>query len=148
MVNKKKNVKPFLKWAGGKTSLLNKILPHVPENNGDSCYWEPFLGSGSMFFSMCPQRAVLSDLNHHLIYSFMAIRDKPHLVHNYLHSHYKNHSESYYYKIRDTFNSSNNSIAQCARFIYLNKACFNGLYRENKKGQFNVPYGKRKKPSF
>jgi DNA adenine methylase len=142
------SVKPFLKWAGGKTSLLQEILPLIPTIDTECCYWEPFVGSASIFFSVKPAKAVLSDLNSKLIGCYKAVRDYPDDVYDFLRMHYHCHSGDHYYKVREQFNRSSGLTEQAARFIYLNKACFNGLYRENKKAEFNVPYGKRAKPAF
>lgn len=140
--------KSFLKWAGGKSNLIKEIIPFVPKDYKRGCYFEPFLGSGAMFFHLQPPSAVLSDLNEHLIDCFVSIRNNPVGVYRYLHEHRKRNCETYYYEVRETYNTKNKakittSIAQAARFIYLNKACFNGLFRVNKRGEFNVPYGYR-----
>lgn len=142
------SVKPFLKWAGGKTSLLQEILPLVPAIDAGSCYWEPFVGSATIFFSVKPARAVLSDLNSKLMDCYKAVRDYPDDVYALLRTHYRCHSREHFYNVRDQFNTSSGLTEQAARFIYLNKSCFNGLYRENRKAEFNVPCGNRAKPAF
>jgi len=145
---KRKTVKPFLKWAGGKQQIVKLLLQCLPADVENRTYREPFLGGGSLFFALQPKKAILSDANKHLIQCYKWVRDRPDLIAEYLQEHYKNNSEKYYYKIRELYNQSTNSTAQAARFIYLNKACFNGIFRVNKSGAFNVPYGKRQNPNL
>lgn len=139
--------KPFLKWAGGKSSLLPQITPHIPSKIAGT-YYEPFLGGGALFFHLRPKRAVLSDSNAELINAYLQVRDNSSTLIQRLHGHEKNHSQAYYYEVRgrrlDLFFGT--EIERAARFIYLNKTCFNGLHRENKKGEFNVPIGRSKTP--
>jgi len=142
------DVKPFLKWAGGKRQILRHLLKFLPSDVRDRTYREPFLGGGSMFFALDPKRAFLSDANEHLIMCYQYVREDPDLVYSYLREHAKNDCEKYYYKIRDVYNSSSYSAAQAARFIYLNKTCYNGIFRVNQKGLFNVPYGRYKTTSI
>ncbi len=128
---------PFLKWAGGKRWLAgspNKIAPDQYK-----VYLEPFLGSGAVFFSLNPERSILSDLNEDLITTYEAIRSSPSKVRDLLKLHAKAHSNEYYYEIRSARPRS--ICAKAARFIYLNRTCWNGLYRVNLKGEFNVPRG-------
>ena len=139
-------VKPFLRWAGGKRQLLNRLLQFFPADVKNRVYREPFLGAGSLFFAVQPCKAVISDANKHLIACFEYVRDCPDLVSRYLREHTKNTSERYYYKVRQVYNESDYSAAQAARFIYLNKTCFNSIFRVNLSGEFNVPYGKQKHP--
>jgi DNA adenine methylase len=139
-------IEPFLRWAGGKQSTIKHLLNFLPKNILDLDYIEPFLGAGSLFFSLQPQKAILSDFNNHLIDCFIYVRDYHELVASYLLEHKINNSLEYYYKIRNDYNSSEPSAEQAARFIYLNKACFNGIFRVNQKGKFNVPYGKKDPP--
>lgn len=142
----KKNMKPFLRWAGGKVYLINKLLRFVPEDFRDRLYREPFLGGGSMFFALSPPKAIISDFNLHLIHCYRMVRDHPETVNSYLLRYARDHSATLYYKIRSEYNESNFTIKQAARFIYLNKTSFNGIFRVNKNGQFNVPYGKKDDP--
>ena len=142
----KDKTKPFLRWAGGKQLLLKHILPFIYKDYDQNTYWEPFLGSGAFFFALRPKRAVLSDLNKHLINCFKAIKDDPYEVHEHLSKFTKTITPSNYYKIRNDFNKNGLSIINAARFIYLNRTCFNGLYRVNKNEKFNVPYGYKKNP--
>lgn len=144
---KKPTPKPFIRWVGGKSRLiphLKKYLP--PDASTIGIYYEPFLGSGSLFFDMQPSKAVLSDTNKELIDCYQAIKRNPKAVSKYLEEHIIKSSEDYYYKIRDEFNKSKPSFRRAAMFIYLNKTCFNGIYRVNKKGEFNVPYGFKEPP--
>ena len=129
---------PLLKWPGGKRNLLNSILPLVPA--GFKRYYEPFLGGGALFFALGPQEAFLSDKNAELINAYVQVRDKPDLVIRALRK-LKN-SKTNYYSIRSSKPLSDASHA--ARFIYLVTLAFNGIYRVNLNGEFNVPYGYKK----
>lgn len=135
--------RPFLKWAGGKGQILKELIRLLPKDIDQRVYREPFLGGGALFFATRPKTAILSDANEHLIRCFEYVRDNPELVADYLLGHRRENCESYYYDIRDLYNKSGYSAAQAARFIYMNKACYNGIFRVNKSGGFNVPYGKR-----
>jgi DNA adenine methylase len=139
---------PFLRWAGGKRQLRKILLNFLPEDIGQRTYREPFLGGGSLFFALRPKTAILSDANEHLIRCYKFVRDEPSLVARYLHSHAAKDSEAYYYRVRDEYNRSYYSAAQAARFIYLNKTCFNGIFRVNTNGKFNVPYGQKQSPAI
>lgn len=145
---KNHKAKPFLRWAGGKTRsipFLDKQLP--PNFSSKNTYYEPFLGAGSLFFHLKYSRAVLSDTNRDLIECYQAIQKRPDLILRYLKKYSANTCEDYYYEMRDKYNKvSKPSIARAALFIYLNKTCFNGIYRVNKKGVFNVPYGFKEPP--
>ncbi|TET10394.1 MAG: Dam family site-specific DNA-(adenine-N6)-methyltransferase [Candidatus Atribacteria bacterium] len=138
-----KEIKPFLRWIGGKQNLIKFLIKFVPEDYNKHKYYEPFLGAGSMFFKIIPDNAYLSDYNFHLINCYKMIAEYPYKVHNLLNLFLKNDSKKYYYKIRANFNRNIKkfSYVQAAKFIYLNKTCFNGIYRVNKEGSFNVPYG-------
>lgn len=128
---------PFLKWAGGKRWLARDLGAFIGEVSGR--YFEPFLGSGALYFSLLPQRAILSDINSDLITTYSAIRRSWRFVVAKLNEHQALHSSEYYYKIRES--KLEDDVDQAARFIYLNRTCWNGLYRVNLKGQFNVPIG-------
>jgi DNA adenine methylase len=128
-------LKPFLKWAGGKSHLLPVLHRCVPKKFG--CYFEPFLGGGALFFGLCPENAVLSDSNDELIHCYRIVRDRPEELVERL-SKLKV-SEEEFYKIRAMRSEVLSAVARAARFIYLNKTCFNGLYRVNKNGLFNTP---------
>jgi DNA adenine methylase len=143
------DAKPFLRWAGGKSRIANFLEEHLPQSftNGNR-YYEPFLGAGSLFFRMNPSKATLSDNNNDLIECYKAVKNRPMLIAGYLKQHLSNNCKDYYYKMRNKYNNSNPSIAKAALFIYLNKTCFNGIWRVNKKGYFNVPYGYKERPSL
>lgn len=135
---------PILKWAGGKRQLLYRLLPLVPEYTGK--YIEPFVGGGAMFFALNPTRAVLADSNAELINLYKTVAKSPEEVIEILKT-YKN-SEKNYYKIRNIDWRNVSPEEAAARMIFLNKTCFNGLYRVNRQGKFNTPYGKNNKVEF
>ena len=142
--------KPFVKWAGGKRSIIDKLKKLVPDEY--NTYYEPFVGGGALLFELQPKKAVINDYNSELINVYECIKDEKKFENMCaeLNKHETNHSEEYYYKIRDLDRNKNkfNKIAdykRAARTIYLNKACFNGLYRVNSKNEFNVPSGKKTK---
>ena len=130
-------MKPFLKWAGGKRWLSGHDLFNGSLNYDR--YIEPFLGGGAIFFSLNPKTSVLSDINPELINLYSVIRDYPEELLKLMTSHHRNHSKEYYYVERSRIYSS--KIERAARTLYLNRTCFNGLYRVNLKGEFNVPIG-------
>ena len=130
-------IEPFLKWAGGKRGLLHQIKPLVPQGGHDGRYFEPFLGGGSLFFALRPRRATLADVNEELIATFATVRSDVEAVIGHLKR--LQYEEETYYRIRSS--KPRTEVGRAARFIYLNKTCFNGLYRVNKKGEFNVPFG-------
>lgn len=134
----------FLKWAGGKRWFVNHEHHRLPTEYNN--YFEPFLGGGSVFFNMKPEHAYLNDINQELIGTYIAVRDEAEKVCEYLKEHERNHSKDYYYSIREA--EVHDSAEKAARMIYLNKSCFNGIYRVNKKGKFNVPYGTDRKIVF
>ncbi len=143
--------KPFVKWAGGKRQLLPIITKHVPQKF--ERYFEPFLGGGAVFFNLAHTRRnakwFVSDLNSDLVLSYVTIRDRVKELISALESHsedyFKNQS-SYYYKIRES--EPKGQIEKVSRLLFLNKTCFNGLYRVNSKGKFNVPLGKYVHPNI
>lgn len=136
--------KPILKWAGGKTQMLGDLTPKVPKTYGR--YIEPFLGGGALFFHLNPTNAILADSNPELINMYQEVADHVDWVIEYLRQ-YKNTKEEYY-AVRALDWTKLSKAEAAARMIYLNKTCYNGLYRVNRKGQFNVPYGKYKSPNF
>ncbi len=136
--------KPIVKWAGGKTQMLNAIIPKVPAKYGR--YIEPFVGGGALFFALNPEQAVIADSNPELINMYQQVADHVEDVIAYL-TQYKNTKEDFY-EVRAVDWTLLPKADAAARMIYLNKTCFNGLYRVNKKGQFNVPYGKYKNPNI
>jgi DNA adenine methylase len=132
------SIKPFLKWAGGKTQLIPELSKLIPLQYNK--YIEPFIGGGAFFFFLNPEKSIISDSNSEFT-TYEAVRDNVEAVIKLL-SKYKN-EETFFYKIRSLDTTKINDIERAARLIYLNKTCFNGLYRVNKKGEFNVPFGKR-----
>lgn len=137
-------LKPFVKWAGGKRQIINYIKDYIPENF--KRYIEPFVGGGALLFEVMPNRAIINDINEELINAYIVIKENVEELIEHLKSH-KNTAE-YYYKIRSLNPKNLNSVERASRFIYLNKTCFNGLYRENSKGEFNVPFGRYKNPKI
>ena len=129
---------PFLKWAGGKRWLAKDYLQLFPKHYDR--YIEPFLGGGSMFFAMTPTSAVLADSNTQLIDTYIQVREHPTQVFELLQKHKSHHSHDYYYSERQR-RYEDSALHRAAQFIYLNRTCWNGLYRVNLKGQFNVPKG-------
>lgn len=138
--------KPFVKWVGGKRSILDEILPRIPKKIND--YYEPFVGGGALFFEIynMVNFSHLSDLNIDLIVAYNVIKNESEKLAEKLKIHEKNHNEEYYYKIR-TLQEISDPIENSARFIYLMKTCYNGLYRVNKNNQFNTPIGSYKNPT-
>lgn len=132
------HAKPFLKWAGGKTQLLSRLHEYIPKNFNK--YIEPFIGGGAMYFSFNSDQSIIADLNEELILTYKQVKENINGVIERL-AMFKD-DEEFYYFIRSLDPSTLDSTYRAARLIYLNKTCFNGLYRVNKKGQFNVPYGK------
>jgi len=128
---------PFLKWAGGKRWLTKRFPGLIPKRF--SSYHEPFLGSGAIFFHIAPKAASLSDSNHELIATYSAIKDEPGNVMRLLRTHANKHSDNHYYTVRAA--QPRTPAGKAARFLYLNRTCWNGLYRVNKDGIFNVPRG-------
>jgi len=135
---------PFLKWAGGKRQLLDHLLKHVPPVYGK--YIEPFVGGGALFFHLRPKTAVIADQNAELMNCYRMVRDSVGEVIELLKSY--PHDKDFYYEIRARQPSELNNVERAARLIYLNKTCYNGLYRVNKKGEFNVPFGSQKNPTI
>ena len=147
---------PFVKWAGGKRSLVPTLAPHFPDQIGT--YWEPFVGGGAVFFAFARRidRAILSDTNEELVLTYQVVKNDVEALIGQLWQHKRKHEEragqtyedgkTYYLRVRDAAPSDPIEIA--ARFIYLNKTCYNGLYRVNSKGKFNVPEGRYKNPDI
>ncbi|HEY9799659.1 MAG TPA: DNA adenine methylase [Leptolyngbyaceae cyanobacterium] len=136
--------RPFLKWAGGKSRLIPQYQPYLPKNY--QTYYEPFLGGGALFFHLRPQKAILTDINFDLITTYCCVRDRVEELIALLQEHKSKHNRDYYYTVRGK--TVDDELEQAARFIYLNKTCYNGLYRVNSQGKFNVPLGKYKKPNI
>ena len=142
--------RPFIKWAGGKSRLLEQYKPFLPTDF--ERYHEPFLGGGALFFYLASQlqaqgkQAFLSDLNPELVNVYRCVRDKVESLIELLELHQRQHGEAHYYEVRAQLQTD--SLPRAARFIYLNKTCYNGLYRENSKGLLNVPMGRYKNPKI
>jgi DNA adenine methylase len=139
---------PFLKWAGGKGQLLEQLSKHFPDKFGR--YFEPCLGSAAVFFHLIREHgqfpATLIDTNEELINCFEVVRANLNDLIPRLRDHEKRHGETHYYDTRSQTPSELSEIERAARFIYLNKTCYNGLYRVNSRGHFNVPIGSYQKP--
>lgn len=142
-------MKPILKWAGGKTQLLDEINRRIPDHND---YYEPFFGGGALLFYREPQNAHINDTNSELINLYNVIKDYPNELIELLSVHKENNSSDYYYRIRSLDRSpaykTMTNIEKAARMFYLNKTCFNGLYRVNAQGFFNVPYANYNNPTI
>ena len=123
-----------MRWAGGKTQLLPELIPRLPENYKH--YYEPFVGGGALYFRVAPKKATLIDTNRELIITYKMVQEHPEKLIKRL-SQYKN-TEEEYYRVRAISPLDLSGVDLAARFIYLNKLCYNGLYRVNKKGYFNV----------
>jgi len=140
---------PFLKWAGGKQQLISIFIHYFPKTYNK--YIEPFVGGGAVFFHLRPQKAILMDINSELINCYNVIKNDYKKLIGKLKNHKQKHNKQYYYKVRAWDREQNwelhfEDIERASRFIYLNKTCYNGLYRVNKKGEFNVPFGRYKNP--
>lgn len=164
-IMKNVKIKPFIKWAGGKTELLPVLIENLPiyinENKKIDTYIEPFVGAGAFFIYIASNyqfnRIVINDINYKLINVYKIIRDNidelieemESMKEEYL-AYSEEEKKEMYLKIREEFNNWNivTEVKQAANFIFINKTCFNGLYRENQKGDYNVPWGQHKKPSI
>lgn len=149
MLQKTNNISPILKWVGGKRQLLPSIVPRIPKSY--STYVEPFLGGGALLFATQPKVALVNDVNEELINVYQVVKDDVEELVSLLKT-YDSSSETFY-RIRGLDRdvekyASLSDVERAARIIYLNKTCFNGLFRVNRKGQFNVPFGKYKKPNI
>jgi len=140
------DVRPPIKSAGGKTKLLPKILKILPKLSPNNAYFEPFVGGGAVFFALQPKKAFLGDANPHLIATYIALRDDVEKVIRDLTSKRYANNEDAYYRIRKTiFNDPRRTPAE---FIYTNRTGFNGLFRVNQDGKFNIPFGQYKNPTI
>lgn len=140
--------KPFVKWAGGKRQIIKDLLKYIPEDY--NCYYEPFVGGGALLFELSPKKAVINDSNFELmnIYNVLCDKNKYIKMCRLLNSYEVKNNEKFFYKIRDKDKNKKkysrmSDYKKAARTLYLNKACFNGLYRVNSKNEFNVPYNKK-----
>jgi DNA adenine methylase len=148
-------VRPFLKWAGGKRQLAPIIIPEIQKYapKGRNRYFEPFIGAGAILLTLQPKKAVINDTNAELINCYEVIRDAVEDLIEQLKDHKIKNSEDYYYEVREKDRQTEyiHSITKeerAARIIYLNKTCYNGLFRVNAQGQFNVPFGRYKNPNI
>src|SRR4051812_42222707 len=143
-------VQPILKWAGGKRQLLPIIRAHLPKNLASLTYYEPFIGGAAVLFDLQPKKAIINDVNREIINIYEVIRDNTDELLAALKKH-KN-EEDYYYALRESDRSPAyaklSKVEKAARIIFLNKTCYNGLFRVNSQGQFNVPFGKYKNPTI
>lgn len=153
-MSQKKNitVQPFLKWAGGKRQLLSQMEPYFPDLNNITSYYEPFLGGGAVLFHLKPKKAVVNDYNQDLMNCYRCIKDNlDELIKRLKYYETKNDRDSYY-EIRALDRTEKyerwSPVEKAARLIYLNRTCYNGLFRMNSSGQFNSPYGFYKKPNI
>lgn len=140
---------PIIKWVGGKTRLLGELHKRMPSSFGR--YFEPFMGGGALFFKTNPTQAVLGDHNADLINLYRCVAWDVEKVARKLSAHKRNHCEEYYYKIRERWNERSprqTNIDRASQFLYMNKTCFNGLWRVNSKGKFNVPIGRYVNPAI
>ncbi|MGV2827587.1 DNA adenine methylase [Myxosarcina sp. GI1(2024)] len=140
--------KPFVKWVGGKTQLLPELISRIPEDFDR--YLEPFVGGGALFFHLQPRQAILIDINQELTNTYKVIKEQTEELIADLKQHV--YQKDYYYQIRNSDRTheyqSWSDVRQASRLIYLNKTCFNGLYRVNSKGEFNTPMGRYKNPKI
>ena len=151
-----KKYQPFIKWVGGKRGLLEQIFPLFPKDFNN--YYETFVGGGAVFFELYSkgllknEKVVLSDINQELINTYNVVKNSPYELIDNLKDYKKQHSKEFYYKIRELDRKNDydklSNLEKATRFIYLNKTCFNGLYRVNKKGYFNTPIGSYKNPNI
>lgn len=135
------SIDPFLKWPGGKRWLVQNHNYFIPTHFDR--YFEPFLGSGAVFFHLQPKQAFLSDINSEVITAYEGVKTNWKSLKRSLQYHQRNHSQDYYYKVRDRIHTQ--LLQKASRMIYLNRTCFNGIYRVNLDGKFNVPIGTKTK---
>lgn len=149
-MNSSNHISPFLKWAGGKRQLLPAILEHLPADIKKYHYIEPFIGGGAVFLHLQPQTAIINDCNEELINTYQIVKNNLAGLVKELKKH-KNEA-AYFYTIRNLDRKSSynqlSPVKKAARIIYLNKTCYNGLYRVNSEGSFNTPFGKYKNPAI
>lgn len=147
-VARRASATPFLKWAGGKSRLLQTFDRFFPStfNSSKHRYFESFIGGGAVFFHLSPPKAVISDLNPELINCYRMIKDNVEELIGALRKH-KN-DKDHFYRVRALDTSKLSPVERAARLIFLNKTCFNGLYRVNSRGQFNVPFGRYSNPKI
>lgn len=150
MEEEKVKLKPITKWVGGKRQLLPALNRFRPNNFHK--YYEPFVGGGAFLFDLAPNSAVINDQNFELMNVYRVIKDRPNELIEILKEHQQNNSKEYYLNIRsadrDGRINNMNYVQRAARILYMLRVDFNGMYRVNRKGQFNVPYGKYKNPKI
>ena len=141
-----KETYPIVKWVGGKRQLMFELLKNMPKSYNR--YFEPFIGGGALFFELQPENAYISDMNEELINLYSVVRDNVYELISDLNKH--EISKEYFLEIRNLDRTAEyknlSNVQHASRFIYLNRTCFNGLYRVNSQGQFNVPFGNYKNP--
>lgn len=150
----KKQPRAFLKWAGGKSRLVNELISYMPAPSKYNSYYEPFLGAGSMYFAISPRHGRLNDLNKKLIACYLDVKNNCDALISELQNLQTAYRELtsdeerklYYLDRRTEYNEAESSIGKSALFIFLNKTGFNGMYRENRDGKFNIPFGRQTNP--
>lgn len=149
-MKKNRLAQPFLKWAGGKRQLLEDIKPYIPKRY--NTYYEPFVGAGAVLFELQPKKAVINDINEELINCYNIINNSIDELIKELEKYANKNEEDFYYEVRELDRKEKykemSNVEKAARIIYLNKTCYNGLFRVNSQGQFNVPFGKYKNPKI
>ena len=150
MAKKNPLVSPILKWVGGKRQLLDSIEPLIPKC---STYYEPFLGGGAVLFCRQPAKAVINDSNQELMNVYLTIKEEPEALISKLEEHREKNCEDYFYHVRALDRDKQGfgyltNVERAARIIYLNKTCYNGLFRVNSSGEFNSPWGRYKNPNI
>lgn len=149
-MTKDPSVTPILKWVGGKRQLIDVISPIIQQH---TTYYEPFVGGGAVLFHEQPQKAVINDSNSELINIYNVIKDEPEQLIEHLTKHREQNSQEYFYEVRALDRDGSRYVEltaeeRAARIIYLNKTCYNGLFRVNRAGEFNAPWGKYKNPNI
>jgi DNA adenine methylase len=137
---------PFLKWAGGKRRLLKQYGPYFPRRSTINHYYEPFIGSAAVFFHLQPVHASLADVNQQLVEIYRVVQQEVDALIGALKVHVN--ERDYYYRVRALDSGDLSAVERAARLIFLNRTCYNGLYRENSRGQFNVPFGRYRNPTI
>lgn len=150
MAQKNLLIAPIVKWVGGKRQLIDSLKANLPKKF--DYYIEPFVGGGALLFELQPNNAIINDFNEELMNVYTVVKYHPDELIEILKVHKDNNTEDYFYEIRSLDRDSNSyklsDIERAARILYLNKTCYNGLYRVNSSGQFNTPYGKYKNPNI
>ena len=144
LFEKSASASPFLKWVGGKSQLLNELQKYIPQSYNK--YIEPFVGGGALFFNLSPETAIINDSNEELINAYKVVRDDVGSLIELLRTY--DYEKDFYYQMRAKSPQGLSRVERAARLIYLNKTCFNGLYRVNKKNEFNVPMGRYSNPTI